>query len=357
MRCPQCNNAELDESSNCPACGFVFGGESDAPEPPGNYEPEPAHLGAIPIDYAGSAGNGSPQLPPWRQELSRRLQEIKRKRETPEQPAQGTDTQLLPFPPESVHPAVDAVPPFDRPPRRQLTTPSPPPALLPPSSPMPAVPPSDDEVQAASEPRNSLRLVQPPRPTFERDSPPLEASLAETKGEDYQNGAIRELIDTVTRRKSIVYESTPRILVPPAIPARQGEGKLILLSRTLGGLVDILIVILCAGALVLTVDFISGIDVLDSTSVFHYGLLLLAIHLLYSMFFLGSANQTIGMMITDLRVVGSQGERAQAWRLLLRCFLYLPALLALALGLIWAVFDSDSLCLHDRLSGTSIVRA
>ncbi len=357
MRCPECNNAELDESGNCPACGFVYSNQSEPPEPQRSSEFEPAHMGAIPVDYTGPADNAGPELPAWRQELSRRLQEIKRKRETPEQSVTEEETQLPPFPPESDHPVVDAVPPAEQPPRRRPETPKPPPPLLPAASQPPAAPLPDAEVRAASEPRNSLRLVQPPRPAFEQEHRLLERSLAETKEGDTQAGAIRELIDTVTRRQSIVYEATPRILVPPPVPSRHGEGKLILLSRTLGGLVDLLIVILCTGAFVLTIDFVSGIDVLDSTSILHYALLLLAIHLLYSMFFLGSANQTIGMMITDLRVVGAKGERAKIGRLILRCFLYLPALLALALGLIWAVFDSDSLCLHDRLSGTSVVRA
>ncbi|NWG12441.1 MAG: RDD family protein [Acidobacteria bacterium] len=304
----------------------------------------------------GQAENVGTELPPWRQELSRRLQEIRRKREPSEQPAAEADAQLLPFPAEPDRAEVDTVPPAERPPRRRHRTPKQPPLSLPPVGQTTAMPPAAAGIQAVSEARNSLHLVQPPKPASRPDSAVPERSLAETQEDDSQSGAIRDLIDTVTSRNSIIYESPTRIMVSPSVYERQGEGKLILLSRTLGGLVDFLIVILSTGTFVLAVDFISGIEVLDRTSLLHYGLLLLAIHLLYSMFFLGTASQTIGMMITDLHVVGSQGARARPGRLLLRCLLYLPSVLVLTLGLIWAVFDSDSLCLHDRLSGTSIAR-
>jgi uncharacterized RDD family membrane protein YckC len=101
---------------------------------------------------------------------------------------------------------------------------------------------------------------------------------------------------------------------------------------------------------------VAGITVFDSRSAFHYSLLLVGIFLVYSLFFLGTANQTIGMMITNLRVVGKIGNRPTFSRLVIRCIAYLVSLLGLGLGLILGFFDSDSNCLQDKLSQTHVVR-
>ena len=42
-------------------------------------------------------------------------------------------------------------------------------------------------------------------------------------------------------------------------PTATREGKLILLSRTLSGLVDLLIVVLCTGVFIIAADYFSGI--------------------------------------------------------------------------------------------------
>jgi uncharacterized RDD family membrane protein YckC len=167
---------------------------------------------------------------------------------------------------------------------------------------------------------------------------------------------ITDLIDSVTGRTAAPADVRPRIVAPASGSEHPGEGKLILLSRTLAGLIDLLIVVLCAGAFIIAADFFTGIDVLDTVSLVHYGILLLAFHILYSVFFLGTVGQTIGMMITDLRVVQAGNGRPPAGMLLLRCAAFPLSLLALGIGVVWAVFDSDSLCLHDRLSGTRVAR-
>jgi uncharacterized RDD family membrane protein YckC len=132
--------------------------------------------------------------------------------------------------------------------------------------------------------------------------------------------------------------------------------KLILLSRTLSGLVDLIIITLCGSACVFGADIVSGIVIVDSASILNYSLLMMGIFFLYSVFFLGTTNQTMGMMITELRLVGKQGERPGVGRILLRCVAFLLSVLPLGIGLIWGFFNSESECLHDRLSGTHVVR-
>ncbi len=196
----------------------------------------------------------------------------------------------------------------------------------------------------------------PPPGEAETPHPPAEPEVRPAIAATPKQANIQDLIDSIMTRKTAPPETEPQKSPPVSVPERPGEGKLILLSRTLSGLVDLLIVILCTGAFILAADFISGIEVLDDISLFHYGLLLLALFLLYSIFMLGTANQTMGMMVTDLKVVRARGERPHVGQVVARTIAFLISLLALGLGLIWAVFDRKSLCLHDRISGTEVVR-
>jgi len=170
---------------------------------------------------------------------------------------------------------------------------------------------------------------------------------------------IRHLIDTVVSRQS------PSAEIPAALdegsgaaaePFADSEGKLILLSRTLSGLVDLICVVLCTGSFILAADFFSGIIVLDSISLADFCVLLLLTYFIYSLFFLAASSQTIGMMITDLRVVAVGKPRPSLKQWVARCFAYLGSLLGLGIGLAWSLFNRENVCLHDRLSGTRVVR-
>jgi uncharacterized RDD family membrane protein YckC len=134
------------------------------------------------------------------------------------------------------------------------------------------------------------------------------------------------------------------------------ENKLILLSRTLAGLVDLIIIIVSGSAFIFSVDVLEGIDVFDSVSITHYLLLLLVTYFVYSMFFLSTGTQTIGMMLTDLRVVGTAMQRPKITQILMRCIAFLLGLAAFGIGLLWGCFDRQSRCLHDWLSQTRVER-
>ena len=134
------------------------------------------------------------------------------------------------------------------------------------------------------------------------------------------------------------------------------ESRLILLSRTLAGLVDLIIVIICGSAFIFMVDVLEGISVFDRVSVSHYVLLLLLTYFVYSMFFLSTGTQTIGMMLTYLHVTGADTNRPKIIRILLRCIFFLLGLAALGIGLLWGCFDRQARCLHDRLSSTRVER-
>jgi uncharacterized RDD family membrane protein YckC len=165
----------------------------------------------------------------------------------------------------------------------------------------------------------------------------------------------RPSVDIRTRAK-IIPEPEPIRPQPAISPAEPGEDRLILLTRTLSGLVDLILVTLCAGLLILAVDILEGIEVLDTVSLIHYGLLLLLMYFVYSIFFLGIAGQTIGMMITDVRMIGDSSEHVPLSRILLRCIVFVVGVAAAGIGLLWGCFDREARCLHDRASRTRIIR-
>jgi uncharacterized RDD family membrane protein YckC len=192
---------------------------------------------------------------------------------------------------------------------------------------------------------------------------PLFKAAAETKPEAAHKGQtpaaeIQELIDRAVSRQVAPAQVAPSFpaAVAKAPVASERESKLILVSRTLSGLVDMIIVGACTAGFVIAADTFSGIEVLDPTSLISYGVLLAAVYLVYSLFFLTTSNQTIGMMITDLRLLDSSRARPAALSVFARTLFYPSAVLFLGIGLLWGFFDRRARCIHDILSGTRISR-
>jgi uncharacterized RDD family membrane protein YckC len=169
---------------------------------------------------------------------------------------------------------------------------------------------------------------------------------------------IQNLIDNAVSIKSARSDdfAPAGIFSSASSQSQEHEGKLILLSRTLGGLVDLIIILICTGMLILAADFFSGIIALDAVSYLCFSVLFLLTYFFYSLFFLAATNQTIGMMITELRVVGTCDERPSLGQLVQRCWAYLVSLFGLGFGLVWGLFDRESLCFHDRVSDTRVER-
>jgi uncharacterized RDD family membrane protein YckC len=141
-----------------------------------------------------------------------------------------------------------------------------------------------------------------------------------------------------------------------ATPSYEGSW-MIVLSRILSGLVDLSIIALSTCTLIAVVHLLWGMTVLDLVGIINCSVLFLLIYFVYSLFFLGIANQTIGMMITNLHLIaGTNDSPPHVPRLLARCCSYLVSLLCLGIGLLWALLDREHQCLHDRLTNTRVVR-
>jgi uncharacterized RDD family membrane protein YckC len=333
MSCPQCQSAEIGSSGKCKVCGYQI----LSPDSVSEMEPEAKdtrkHAGMIEMNYSEGDQESPPkeEIPQWRKDLAQRLQAIKQKKEVAGAAGNKAPIDYKPSPSSDFQIKTVAVP------------------VPPPAKP--------DEKTPARKPAPKLSAPLPRQKTLQPLAPETVAS--KPAGQQADPREIQKLIDSVVSRQSPVADK-------PAGHAENNdathermvddEGKWILLSRTLSGLIDLICIVLCAGIFVLAADFISGIIVVDSTSLMNLSALLLLTYFVYSLFFLVTSNQTIGMMITDLRVVGMDEKRPPVTRLAIRCCCYIISLLAFGIGLLWALFNRRHLCLHDRLSDTMVVR-
>jgi uncharacterized RDD family membrane protein YckC len=190
----------------------------------------------------------------------------------------------------------------------------------------------------------------------------LEVSAAGpgSKPPDINPQDVQEQIGVMTARKlenRDAPDAAPELIAPAPRIADADKKSRILLRRTLSGLVDIAIVALSASAFIMAADYFSGTRMLNSAGMIHYSALFLLVYFLYSLFFLGLSNQTVGMMLTNLYLVAYGEEKfLKMHRIFARCCGYLLSLFCLGIGLIWALFDQENRCLHDRWTNSRVAR-
>ncbi|HEY3128838.1 MAG TPA: RDD family protein [Acidobacteriota bacterium] len=149
--------------------------------------------------------------------------------------------------------------------------------------------------------------------------------------------------------------SRPRIDAG-SLPQSWIAGKGILLTRTLSGLIDLLIVAGCT-VLFLGISLRFGnIDIMAASFRPTLWGSVLFFQLFYSIYFLGLTHRTVGMMLTGLKVIDEQADDLLFYQLLLRCVFFLFSWALAMFGLMWALWDRRSRCLHDFLSRTAVIR-
>jgi uncharacterized RDD family membrane protein YckC len=272
-------------------------------------------------------------IPAWRQELSQRLQSIKEDREVPVESEQPIPGPLPEAENRSAHPE----------------------SSIPSQSDTEPVPRTYVPIQVEIQPTERVRTS-----SAESKAGEVAESPATPPGrKPAEKDRARDLIDSRISRKTERPETptdAAEYLFRATADLDGNDDWMILLFRTLSGLVDLFVIALSTGMLIIAANIISGIKVLDFLSILHYSVLLLLVYFLYSLFFLLTIGQTIGMMVTKLRVVaGADKKRPQALRILARCFTYLLSTLCLGVGLLWAFIDQEHQCLHDKLTDTRVI--
>ncbi len=79
--------------------------------------------------------------------------------------------------------------------------------------------------------------------------------------------------------------------------------------------------------------------------------------LCYGIFFVGTCGQTLGKMAMRIRVIGSNRFRVGYAKATVRTLTYAATMLPVGLGLVPALKDAEHRALHDRVSGTRVVKA
>jgi len=310
--------------------------------------------GALPPDKT----DDREELPEWRQELTRRLQEIKAKREgfigSTQVPDQDTQPLTLA---DQAQERTEAEVPLLRPPRPRKPRRTIPAGDVLPDSSAGAVP----AAHTPAMPKESMdwRISEVERGTGGLPAADVVIRPSASAADSSRRRDSQVLIDTVMAKQPVEKHGAgpaAGIETQNAVGGEPRNDKLILMSRTLAGMVDLIIVGVSASSLVFAVDVFEGIEVFDAVSIVHYIMLLLMTYFLYSFFFLGTAGQTVGMMLTDLKITGSSFKTPRASQILVRCLAYLLGTAGLGLGLIWGCFDRQAMCLHDRLSRTQVTR-
>ena len=83
----------------------------------------------------------------------------------------------------------------------------------------------------------------------------------------------------------------------------------------------------------------------------------LALLMLYFVWFWLNGGQTLPMKTWKLRLVGEDGGGLRPLQAVLRYLAAWPSILLCGIGIFWALFDKDRQFLHDRIAGTRIVYA
>jgi len=117
----------------------------------------------------------------------------------------------------------------------------------------------------------------------------------------------------------------------------------------------IIFLILPVGGLLSERIFSGGLDIATDATLWFLSILLSIVNLIFLPLI---CRQSIGKLLTGLRIISSKGERAGAGSILLRQTLgYVLTLATLGLGFLICLFTPKARTLHDYLAGTRVVRA
>jgi uncharacterized RDD family membrane protein YckC len=94
---------------------------------------------------------------------------------------------------------------------------------------------------------------------------------------------------------------------------------------------------------------------LDYQNPFFRGYLFGLCFIFYAWFWM-HGGQTLGMRTWKLRVQRLDGGPVTLWQAVLRFLCAIPCWALLGLGYLWILVDRDRMAVHDRISGTLIVR-
>lgn len=311
MKCPKCQYISFDDPVRCRHCGYDFGGSAEGPAAvDAPLRDREAPEGPLPeLSLRGRPGAAAP---------------------TPSRTPGGLDLPLFNEP----VPGLDDTP--------LISSPAPPRAPLAvrrasaePSSRMPRA----DRAKPA---RPSAPARPTPRPAA--DTPEPTQLWAEAPD---VSTAVGELEATATPVASArAADPAPGDAASPG--ARLGA---LVVDAVLLGVIDVAVVQFTLSILRYPWSRALELPLLPLVA------FLVMLNAGYLVLLTAASGQTLGKMLTGIRVVSSGAWRVPVTQAAMRAALALLSLLTLGLGYLPALAGSDRRALHDRLSNTRVVRA
>jgi uncharacterized RDD family membrane protein YckC len=148
----------------------------------------------------------------------------------------------------------------------------------------------------------------------------------------------------------------PLISSPISEELASADRDLVIRGKVIASIIDFVISsFLFAGAFygVMRLTSIPPLELLTKLAIPLSGLYLL-ISMVYSVFFISASGQTIGRMIANIRVISEDYDRVGFFRAFLRWFGGLLAAIPLLLGYISVLSDQEARGIPDKLAGTRV---
>ena len=112
------------------------------------------------------------------------------------------------------------------------------------------------------------------------------------------------------------------------------------------------VLVLAAAVFVIPIQATTGVPLASGPLHLLFQLYLLAVILLYYLYFWTHVRRTLGMLAWRTRLVRDDGADLSVADALRRIGFAALTLAPLGIGLLWVLFDRDGLAWYDRLSGT-----
>lgn len=127
-------------------------------------------------------------------------------------------------------------------------------------------------------------------------------------------------------------------------------------SRIAGSLIDLLVVAFASSAFAAIIELTNG-NWADWRVIASMSGITLVVMFLYLTAATALAGRTWGMSLVSLRAVDADtGLPPTTKQSVARALLYIVSLVALGLGILYALFDAEGRTVHDHLSGTAVIR-
>jgi uncharacterized RDD family membrane protein YckC len=343
MKCPKCGYLGFETSDRCRNCGYDFS-LSVAVEPSAELPLQPRDNVAGPLadlNLGGPAESSPRQSGPL--DLDRLIGVT----------AEAEATVVA-------RPAPTArSTPSDRPRSESLRPPAGPDALaMVENTPGPGGEESKSELPLFADPGREVDdtpLITSPRPV----RPPLSVRRATP---DVPRGRSRTRVTPRRDDPSLELDPVSGETIPADTPAARVGPELRpagVLARATALLVDLLLLGGINAAVLYFTLAIAELQVSEARTLPPIPLLafLMILDGGYLIAFTTAGGQTIGKMLTGIRVMGDDGQRIDTAGAVLRAFGCLLSVLSLGTGYLPVFFSADGRALHDRIAGTRVVQS